>query len=473
MMHQLFSQLLHMQSADEATQRRGRMAIMTSLGVGILALLFAGVVLFVGAPLRVEWAAAGGVAASSAALVLARRGFVNHGALLLVSALVALPLAAMLLAQDVTVAPFLLVLSVVIASLVLRPWHVWLVLYADLLGLGLMVLLLPGTVLEEAIARAALLSSILQLVTIALFSFLGAQLTEASFLSSQRARRNAEANATALLQSNLFLEAEIIERQRIEDELMHARDLAEQANRTKNVFLANMSHELRTPLSAIIGYSELIQIEAKVYGYAAVVADVQRIKKAGDHLLTIINDLLDLSKIEAGKMELNPGEFSVLALVEDVTTTVQPLVAQHGNTLTVVCAPDVDTLYADQSRVQQILFNLLSNAAKFTERGTITLRITCDTPDARANTVAQICFEVEDTGIGIAQEQVQTIFDPFTQAAPNVERLYGGTGLGLTICRHLCEMMGGSISISSEQGRGSTFAVSLPLQQRVALPIPT
>ena len=246
----------------------------------------------------------------------------------------------------------------------------------------------------------------------------------------------------------------------VNTELVEARDRALEASRVKSQFLANMSHELRTPLNAIIGYSEMLQEEAEDEGLDAFVPDLQRVHGAGRHLLTLISDILDLSKIEAGRMDLYLEDFSVRALVDDVVSTVQPLVEKHSSTLEVEVHEEVGIMHADQTRVRQNLINLLSNAAKFTDADRIWLRIRSRTGDEGD----WLEFEVEDRGIGMNADQVGRIFDAFTQADLSTTRKYGGTGLGLAITRRFCELMGGTISVASEEGKGSTFTMLLPVR---------
>jgi signal transduction histidine kinase len=233
-----------------------------------------------------------------------------------------------------------------------------------------------------------------------------------------------------------------------------ARLAAEQANRAKSAFLANMSHELRTPLTAIIGYSELLRATAIESSQHEIIPDIEKIYQAGRHLLALINDVLDLSKLEAGKLRLVAADFSLRELVEDVLLTAQPLIEKNHNRLVLECASDLGSLHTDPTKVRQILLNLLSNAAKFTDRGTITLRV------AHANGLAR--FEVADTGIGISPEQLGRLFQPFTQAADTTTQLYGGTGLGLALSRHLCQLMHGEIAARSVLGQGATFTVVMP-----------
>jgi signal transduction histidine kinase/DNA-binding response OmpR family regulator/streptogramin lyase len=241
-------------------------------------------------------------------------------------------------------------------------------------------------------------------------------------------------------------------------QLAAAKAAAEQANQAKSQFLANMSHELRTPLNAILGYSEMLQEEAEDLGTKEFVPDLQKIHGAGKHLLGLINDILDLSKIEAGKMTLYLERFEVATLLREVEATVQPLVARNGNRLVVECAPEAGFMHADLTKVRQVLFNLLSNASKFTEKGTITLRVnrTLDSQLATLN----IC--VSDTGIGMTSEQLGRLFEVFSQADASTTRKYGGTGLGLAISRKFCRLMGGELTAASEPGKGSTFTATLP-----------
>lgn len=259
------------------------------------------------------------------------------------------------------------------------------------------------------------------------------------------------------------------------EQLQEAKHKAEAANRSKSAFLATMSHELRTPLNAIIGYSEILHEEAAEAGYEDFTPDLERIKVAGKHLLEMISDILDISKIEAGQVTLYLESIDVNNLVQDVISTAKNLTEKNRNTLKLVLGKNLGTMYADMPKVRQVLLNLLSNSAKFTENGVITVSVErvrnkklkknpLKASQSLNNSVQFIVFRVSDTGIGMTEEQLEHIFKPFTQADASTTRRYGGTGLGLAICQRLCERMGAKISVKSKSGQGSTFTVWFPEQ---------
>ncbi len=261
--------------------------------------------------------------------------------------------------------------------------------------------------------------------------------------------------------ARLVLAHDVTVRLQAEAELYKAKEAAEAANFAKSQFLANMSHELRTPLNAIIGYSEILQEDALDLGEDEFVIDLEKIHNAGHHLLGLINDILDLSKIEAGKMELLLEIFDLSAAIKQVTTTVEPLLLRNTNRLNIECIANMGSIKCDKTKLIQILLNLLSNAAKFTRNGTVTLSIERIKNEENSWDYDSLIFKCTDTGIGMTEEQVQKLFQPFTQADASTTRKYGGTGLGLAIAQKYAEMLGGEITVESQLGKGSTFTLML------------
>jgi signal transduction histidine kinase/ActR/RegA family two-component response regulator len=284
-----------------------------------------------------------------------------------------------------------------------------------------------------------------------------------AMLSDIQQRDGALRGANDELQTRtLELEEEVSQRKQAQEELLNAKHVAEEASRAKSTFLANMSHELRTPLNAIIGYSEMLEEEARDSEKSDDIRDLQKIQFAGKHLLSLINDVLDLSKIEAGKMPLHLETFDVRLMVSEIITTLQPAIEKNKNTLRVRVADEVSAMRADVTKVRQILFNLLSNACKFTDHGTIGL----DVDRKLENGQDWIRFQVSDTGIGIASKQRDNLFKEFAQADTSIARKYGGTGLGLAISYKFVQLMKGRIGVESELGKGATFTAELPVQVR-------
>lgn len=263
-----------------------------------------------------------------------------------------------------------------------------------------------------------------------------------------------------LRESNMAWEARVIERtgelQESVEELRIAKESSELANQAKTEFLAKVSHELRTPLTAILGYSEILIEDAQIDGAQERLTDLQRIQRSGYQLLVLINDILDIAKIEAGKLELQISNVDFTDLIDELESTSAPLMKINGNIFTIEVANDLGSFECDSHRLQQILLNLLSNAAKFTEQGTVEL-------SAKRTGDGWVRFAVRDTGIGMNAEEVERIFGPFNQAEGSIGKNYGGTGLGLAISQHLAKMMGGGITVDTVVGAGSCFTVTLPV----------
>ncbi|RKZ65423.1 MAG: hypothetical protein DRQ48_11635, partial [Gammaproteobacteria bacterium] len=242
------------------------------------------------------------------------------------------------------------------------------------------------------------------------------------------------------------------------NELTASRNMAEHANQTKSAFLANMSHELRTPMNAILGYSEMLIEEAEDLEQEDFIPDLKKIHQAGTHLLALINDILDLSKIESGKMEAFAENIDLDVLIDEVSATVHPLLEKNKNSLAIERGAELGMAYQDVTKLRQTLFNLLSNAAKFTHEGTVTLNVN---PSEQAG-VSWLEFAVSDTGIGIAEDKIEHVFEEFSQADDSTTRNYGGTGLGLAISKRFCNLLGGDLTLHSKLGEGSTFTIRIP-----------
>jgi PAS domain S-box-containing protein len=276
--------------------------------------------------------------------------------------------------------------------------------------------------------------------------------------------RRVDERTRQLVETNEILKAEVEERREAEERAL-------EASRAKSAFLANMSHELRTPLNAVIGYTELIQ-EDLAFGRAdagsipvdSIEGDLDKVHRAANHLLALINDILDLSKVEAGKMDLHLESFDLGDLVEEVIDTIRPLVAQNANTISCELEREGEFV-ADRTKLKQVLLNLAGNATKFTDDGLIELAV-CDD---QVNGTPGVRIDVRDSGMGIAADKIERLFEPFTQADESTTRKHGGTGLGLTICKRFCEMMGGHIQVDSKLGEGTTFSVFLPSDEHVGL----
>ena len=375
-----------------------------------------------------------GVVVCIEAIRRAGRARVDAIALLLFLVAPMLLLAPGVLAGDDEGTSMFIMLSTITSAFILKPSHFWLVTafsFSLFLGVHLWmpeVLADPGQYVQNVL---------LMMGGVVMVARLGMALNTMVIEDLQRAQQDSE-------------RAHFKER-----EALRASQRAEQHSATKSSFLASMSHELRTPLNAIIGYAELILEENEVLEQPAHGEDVRRIELSAKHLLALINEVLDLSKIEAGKLELLPSQLELAGLLDELSVTARPLMENRGNVLHVERAASLTHLYADPLRLKQVVLNLLSNAAKFTEQGSVYLAVEALDPTT-------LSITVRDEGIGMSAEHLLRVFEEFTQASATTTRDFGGTGLGLPIARRLCELMGGSLTAESTLGQGSIFTVTLP-----------
>ncbi len=401
-----------------------------------------------GLELRVDIGVASGISLSFAiAAVMSYRRHINLAALIAGVGMCAAVCAGDLVLGYYTDKMWFVMCAVVLAGFTLSTRVLWLA-YALMLGCILSVpALLPG----HPVGTDTNPSRILDIVVMAT----GVTILQVLHIRSVlRAQHRAHDREAALAEQRRIAESEAARAAQSAEEAAHA-------NATKSMFLANMSHELRTPLNAIIGYTELIQEDAEDLEIDAFDLELDRVHSASRHLLTLINDILDLSKIEAGSMDLVFERIDLAALYDEVASTVAPLVDAQNNDLTVMCDAAIGDVVTDRVRLRQVLLNLLSNAAKFTEHGEITLRAELH----RDGHEEWVVLEVEDTGIGMSEEALARVFEAFTQANASTSHTHGGTGLGLTLCREICVMMGGDITATSAAGQGSCFTVRVPRVQ--------
>jgi signal transduction histidine kinase len=450
-MRDIVTRLLAIDSGEEEVRRRGRMVVIMACGLTATATLCLPLILTQSGTQVTLPLVAVCVTLFCVSIQLARRGRVALAAWLMIAMLVLVPLGATLGVGSVGITPFALLFSVSVASLVLRPWQIWLVMLAALGGFAATLCALPSGALTSQIDRAAAEAGSTFLVMFALIGFLGSRAVRSGFESAQRARVSAEASAAALAHTNT--------------ELQQALADAQAANALKSRFVATVSHELRTPLTSILGYTDLLKLGV----YGALATDqrdaVGHIDESGQHLLQLVNDLLDFSKFDTEQSSLREEYVGLAELVADVIMACAVQAEAKGLGL----RAEVDSalpaaIVGDRRALRQILLNLLANAVKFTERGAIDLRIRRSDTLPTAPVGEWIVLEVEDTGVGIDPAYQRAIFEAFRQLDEGHSLPRAGTGLGLTITQRLVRLMGGSIQLASTPGRGSTFTVTLPLK---------
>jgi signal transduction histidine kinase/CheY-like chemotaxis protein len=331
---------------------------------------------------------------------------------------------------------------------------------------GLFELQISGRPLDLQITATPVITGDEITVVLAMLDLTDRRLAEVAMTRTQEELEGLVLRRTQELEdAKRGLENEIIVRKNIESELRIAKNAAESASRAKSTFLANMSHELRTPLNAIIGYSEMVEEEANELGYDQIIPDLHKIRDAGSHLLSLISNILDLSKIEAGKMEAHLDTFEVASLFETVVNTIQPIANSSEIELIATCPADIGTMRSDKVKIRQVLINMLSNACKFTQRGRVELTIAraAEPPFHVPNLIEDwLCFRVADTGVGMSPQQVAVLFREFSQVNASASLRNAGTGLGLALSKRFCRMLGGDILVESTPGVGTTFTVWLP-----------